>query len=319
MDRKKVLVVGGAGYIGGLTTDCLIDHGHDVTVFDNLLYEERYFKPVKFVYGDIRDTDTVVKLANNFDVVVWMAALVGDPACEVDKNVTNDVNHLAVKNFCKELNPDVKMIFFSTCSVYGLGDGLLDEESPTNPLSAYASTKLAAEQYVAQRNGCIFRLGTVYGLGDNFARLRLDLVVNVMATKAFMDHKITVNGGEQWRPIISTSDIAQYVLHCVEDFHPGIYALSSENVIIKDLGERISRMIPYTHVDYVDVPFQDQRNYRVDASKAEKTFGYKCQVTVEDEVKNIYKVLSEHRVKDLTNITYNNGQFLKSNQQVAKI
>jgi nucleoside-diphosphate-sugar epimerase len=185
---KKVLVVGGSGYIGGLTCDYLIRDGFDVTVYDNLLYENRYLKDVKFIYGDIRDTEKLYEISNDFDVIVLMAALVGDPACSVDHKLTEEINFQSIKNFCEVVSPSKHLVFMSTCSVYGAQDGLLNEESGTNPLSSYASTKLAAEKYIQQRNGTIFRLGTVFGLGDTYSRLRMDLVVNVLTMKAIKDN-----------------------------------------------------------------------------------------------------------------------------------
>jgi nucleoside-diphosphate-sugar epimerase len=138
---KKVLVVGGSGYIGGLTCDYLIRDGFDVTVYDNLLYENRYLKDVKFIYGDIRDTEKLYEISNDFDVIVLMAALVGDPACSVDHKLTEEINFQSIKNFCEVVSPNKHLVFMSTCSVYGAQDGLLNEESGTNPLSSYASTK----------------------------------------------------------------------------------------------------------------------------------------------------------------------------------
>ena len=158
--KNKVLVVGGAGYIGGIVVDQLMAQDYDVTVFDNLLFEDRYLKKVKFVHGDITDTDTVVDLANKFDYVVWMAALVGDPACEVDPVMSEWINHVAVRDFCDRLDPHVRMIFYSTCSVYGINEGLLTETSEVNPISVYGKTKYAAEEYVLRRHGIVFRLGT---------------------------------------------------------------------------------------------------------------------------------------------------------------
>lgn len=316
---KKVLAIGGAGYLGGLVVDKLLEDGHQVTVFDNLLYEERYLKPINFVYGSILNTDHVLSVAKDFDYVVWLAALVGDPICEIDRDLTNKVNHIAVKDFCQRLDESVKMIFFSTCSVYGLGEGILDENSPTNPLSAYASTKLAAEKYVLDRGGCVFRLGTVFGLGDTYSRLRLDLVVNVMTMKAFLDNKITVNGGEQWRPLISVDDVAEYTRRCVNNFTPGVFALNYKNVIIRDLGKEIASLIPYTTIEYNEVPFQDLRNYQVDSSKAQNTFNYVCKTSVADEVHKIYKLLSERRIRNLNDIVYHNGTYLKHNKEVAMI
>ncbi len=211
MKKEKVLVVGGSGYIGGLTCDYLIRDGFDVTVFDNLLYENRFLKDISFIHGDIRDTEKIYEVSKDFDVIVLMAALVGDPACSVDPTLTEEINFKSIKNFCDVVLPNKHLVFMSTCSVYGAQEGLLNEESPTNPLSSYASTKLAAEKYILDKGGTVFRLGTVFGLGDTYSRLRMDLVVNVLTMKAVKENEITINGGEQWRPIIAVKDIAEYV------------------------------------------------------------------------------------------------------------
>jgi nucleoside-diphosphate-sugar epimerase len=144
--NKKVLVCGGSGYIGGLTCDYLIREGFDVTVYDNLLYENRFLKEIPFIYGDIRDTKLLSEVSKVIDVIVLMSALVGDPACSVDQKLTEEINYKAIKDFCEVVSPNKHLIFMSTCSVYGAQDGLLNEESTTNPLSSYASTKLAAEK-----------------------------------------------------------------------------------------------------------------------------------------------------------------------------
>ena len=134
MKKEKVLVVGGSGYIGGLTCDYLIRDGFEVTVFDNLLYENRFLKEIGFIHGDIRDTEKLYEVSKDFDVIVLMAALVGDPACSVDQSLTEEINFKSIKNFCDVVLPNKHLVFMSTCSVYGAQEGLLNEESKTNPL-----------------------------------------------------------------------------------------------------------------------------------------------------------------------------------------
>lgn len=314
-NMNKVLVVGGSGYIGGLTCDYLKRDGFDVTVYDNLLYENRFLKEVNFINGDIRDTEKLYKVSKDFDVIVLMAALVGDPACSVDHKLTEEINFKSIKNFCEVVSPSKHLIFMSTCSVYGAQDGLLNEESGTNPLSSYASTKLAAEKYILEKNGTIFRLGTVFGLGDTYSRLRMDLVVNVLTMKAIKDGEITINGGEQWRPIIAVKDIAEYVTESCKMRYPGIFVLSKENVIIKELGERIVDVIPETKINYTEISFQDARNYKVDNSKSLDVFKYKAKVTVEEEVLRMVKMFKEGRVMDPEDKVYHNGAFLKNKKE----
>lgn len=310
MRKKRILLVGGAGYIGGLTCDHLIASGFEVTVYDNLLYENRFLKEIPFIYGDIRDTEKLYETSIDFDVIVLMAALVGDPACSVDPNLTEEINHKAIKDFCEVVSPSKHLVFMSTCSVYGAQDDWLNEESDTNPLSSYASTKLKSEKYIAEHGGTIFRLGTVFGLGDTYSRLRMDLVVNVLTMKAIKYGEITINGGEQWRPIISVIDIANYVVEACQEEYNGVYALAMENVIIKDLGERVAKLIPNTKVKYVDISFQDARNYKVDNSKSLKTFKYKPYVTVEDEVIRLREIFKQNRVENAEDKAYHNGAFL---------
>lgn len=315
MTKKKVLVCGGAGYIGGLTCDTLIREGFEVTVYDNLLYENRYLKEMSFIYGDIRDTEKLYTVSKDFDVIVLMAALVGDPACSVDHKLTEEINYKAIKDFCEVVPPNKHLVFMSTCSVYGAQDGLLNEESSTNPLSSYASTKLQAEKHVLKLGGTVFRLGTVFGLGDTYSRLRMDLVVNVLTMKAIKDGEITINGGEQWRPIIAVKDIAEYVTEACKEEYEGVYVLSKENVVIRELGERVAELIPGTKINYTEISFQDARNYKVDATKSLNTFKYKAKVTVEEEVSRMMKMFNEGRVLNPEDKVYHNGAFLRNKKE----
>jgi nucleoside-diphosphate-sugar epimerase len=316
---KKVLVVGVSGYIGGLTCDYLIRDGFNVTVYDNLLYENRFLKEIPFIYGDIRDTEKLYEVSKDYDVIVLMSALVGDPACSVDQELTEKINYKAIKDFCEVVSPNKHLIFMSTCSVYGAQDGLLNEESSTNPLSSYASTKLAAEKYILEKGGTIFRLGTVFGLGDTYSRLRMDLVVNVLTMKAVKEGEITINGGEQWRPIIAVKDIAEYVTEACKEEYEGIFVLAKENVVIRELGERVGKLIPNTKVNYTEISFQDARNYKVDNSKSLNTFKYKPQVTVEDEVSRMLLMFKENRVQNPEDKVYHNGAYLKNKKETNQL
>jgi nucleoside-diphosphate-sugar epimerase len=308
---KKILVVGGAGYIGGYTTDYLSSCGYDVCVYDKLVYETRYLKDVNFIYGDIRDTQHVIDVAKDYDAVIIMAALVGDPACAVDVALTDEINHIAVKNICQQLDPSKHVIFMSTCSVYGAQLNILNEESPTNPLSAYASSKILAEKYVKERNGTIFRLGTVYGLGDTYSRIRLDLVVNVLTMKAVFDKKIRIFGGEQWRPLICVKDIAGYIEESIFQNIRGTYIITEGNYTMKKLGELMEIIIYGTEVQFTDISFEDARNYQVNSEKAARDFQYTPCHTIAEEVKEMKRIFEEHRICDVTEDTYHNGNFIK--------
>lgn len=310
MKGKNVLIVGGAGYIGGLTSDSFLEDGWNVTILDNLLYEDRFLKPISFINGDIRDTDKILKYSNDNDIIVLLAAIVGDPACNVNPKLTEEVNFLAIKNICERLPSNKHVIFASTCSVYGANEKIVNEQSKTNPLSCYASTKLKAEKFVQQRHGTIFRLGTVFGLGDKYSRIRTDLVVNTLTIKAFLENEITINGGEQWRPIISVRDITEYIKEASYKKQSGTFNLGYKNVRIKDLGDDIVSEFPEIKINRINQMYQDNRNYKVDTGLADSKFSYRPCITPREEIVKIKKILTEGRIKNPNSILYNNGLYV---------
>ena len=308
--KKSVLVVGGAGYVGGITTDLLTAAGHQVTVFDNLMYEKRYLKNCNFIYGDIRDTDKLLNIHKSFNEIIWLAAIVGDGACAQNPDLTKSVNVDSINNFLRKTKR--RLIYLSTCSVYGARDKILDEDSPTNPLSLYAYTKLEAEKSVTKCNGLIFRLGTLFGLGDNYSRIRLDLVVNFLTLRAFQDGHITVFGGEQWRPLLAVTDAARYLTEAVTTNFSGIYNLKLENVRISDLAARLKRIFPKLTVTFNDIQFEDLRNYRVSNKKARADFKFNPAITVEEEAKRLKRIFSEGRIQNVNEDNYYNTNYVKA-------
>lgn len=314
--KNKVLVVGGAGYIGGLTVDVLTDQDHTVHVLDNLMYEPRFLKKVPFFNRDIRVTDELVHLCRTekYDSIIWLAALVGDSACSADTTLTNEINYEALKRFvASTADLTYHMVFMSTCSVYGAQEGLLDEMSPTSPLSTYAITKLKSESVVKQRaSHTIQRLGTVYGVGDPYSRLRLDLVVNVLVVNAIQEGSINIMGGQQWRPIISVRDVAGYTAEAAIRHIHGTYVLACENCTISEMGTRVANSIPGTTILNKPMKKEDERNYKVNTAKADQTYHYKCQQKIEHAVPEIAKLIQDNRIVDVTDETYHNGKFVRS-------
>ena len=305
---KKILVVGGAGYIGGALTDRLIDY--KFRVYDNLLYDNIYRKPVDFFFGDIRETSKLKKQLEWADVVIWLAAIVGDPACNLNQDLTVEINERSVKWLCD--NYDGKIIFLSTCSVYGVNDKLLHEESELNPLSLYAWTKLNSEKYLEKKNAIIFRLGTVYGLSDIYSRLRMDLVVNILTTHAQKLNKITVYGGEQHRPLIHVKDIALAIEKVVDLDATGVFNLHSLNTTVKNIADTVKTHFPNLIIETTGVKFQDNRSYRVSSEKAHKQFNFKAIYTLDDGISEIKQLLESGRIKDVFGSNYSNVEHLKS-------
>jgi len=307
----KILIVGGAGYIGGYLTDLLIKKNFNVTVFDNLLYEYKYLKEVKFVNGDITNFKKINKLfKKNFDVVIWLAALVGDGACATNPELTKKINYDSVNNLLK--NYKNKIIFMSTCSVYGQSNLILNEKSKKNPLSLYARTKIDAEKLINRKNNnvCIFRLGTLYGLGDINSRIRLDLVVNILTMKAALGQPLEVFGGNQWRPLLHVRDVAHAILFVLENGITGTYNVSDENYKIKDLALMIKREFNNKiNLKISKMMFEDTRNYKV-SSKKFKKYGWKPIYTIKDGIEQIKKIIKEKRIKDINDIIYSNAKYI---------
>lgn len=307
---NNVLVVGGAGYIGGFLTDHLNRNDYNVAVYDNLLFEDRYLKNCEFIYGDIRDTKKLSKIVDNYDCVVWLAGLVGDGACAVNQRLTKNLNVDTVKWLVD--NYKGKIVFPSTCSVYGMNNDLIEEDATPNPLSLYAATKLQAEKYVLNnaKDSLVFRLGTLFGLGDRHSRMRLDLVANILSMRAAKGEKLTVFGGEQWRPLLHVRDVSTAILHGLKNNISGLYNLSYKNYKIVELAEQIQKIIPECQVEYTDMKFEDLRNYKVKNDKYLAT-GWKPEYTLDDGINQIMSLIEENRIKDTGDVVYSNAAFMR--------
>lgn len=307
----KVLVVGGAGYVGGYLTDVLNSIGrYSVTVYDVLAYEERFLKDVPFILGDIRDRKKLLEILPKFDIVIWLAAIVGDGACAADKFLTQSINEDSVKWLVSHY--DGRIVFPSTCSVYGINNELIDENTAPNPLSIYAETKLAAESHILEKgsDALIFRLGTLYGMGDEHSRLRLDLVVNILAKRAACGEKLTVYGGDQWRPLIHVRDVAYAIEFGIAHDIRGLYNLCSNNCRIWEIAEKIREIHPKCTIEKVDIKYEDLRNYRVKTEKWYK-YGWLPDWTLTDGIEQILDVVSEGRIKNLDDPIYSNEYYIK--------
>jgi nucleoside-diphosphate-sugar epimerase len=306
---KKILVVGGAGYIGGSVTELLMNKNYSFSVYDSLLYEEQYRKSVPFIRGDIRDIDKLKSIISGYDAVIWLAALVGDGACSINPSLTKEINQDTVEWLSK--NYDGRICFLSTCSVYGRGDGILKEDSNKEPLSVYAKTKLAAESYLYDKNAITFRLGTVFGVSDQFSRMRMDLVLNIMTLNAITRGQISVFGGEQWRPLIHVKDVARAVVSGIESDKVGIFNIHHENTTMKNLGDMVVSATG-AEITYGDMMVQDMRNYKVSSDKVLKELGFKTTYSIDYGISEVKDLIQSGRIVDPYTELYHNEKFLKA-------
>lgn len=325
MVAQKVLVVGGAGYIGGSVVDFLLKNRMDVLVYDSLIYERDFRKNVNFVYGDVTDHQNIGDVIRKYnpDSVIWLAAIVGDGACAVNPQKTIEVNQESVKWLSENFHK--RIVFTSTCSVYGRGEKILNENSPKKPLSLYASTKLKAESFLKGKNSVIFRLGTLHGVSDRFSRIRMDLVVNILSVKSMLGEPLNVFGGEQWRPLLHVKDAALAIVHAAieTDEKPmlkkGVYNISQENMTIRELAERIKNISisdKPVNIVYSDLEFEDLRNYRVSNERYQNSNSpVRFNRTIEDGAIEIMSLIKQHRIKHPYSSNYHNQKYIKEIEQ----
>ena len=296
---NRVLVTGGAGYVGSHVANLLRDR---CIVYDSLLYTNEYLKPGPFVYGDVTDYAKLKPILKEVDCVVWLAGIVGDAACMVNPRHAIATNQEAVQ-FLAE-NFDGPIIFPSSCSVYGVNEGIATETDELAPLSLYAQTKIQAEKYLVDRNALVLRLGTLHGVSE---RMRFDLVVNVMTMHAHMRGQIDVFGGRQYRPLLSVKDLAEFIVSMVDQsWTPGVYNLATENLTVSEIARIVVQEVENCHLELVKTEFEDRRNYRVDVSKATEILGFKGRYTARQSVRELASLVRSGRIRDFSDLKYAN-------------
>jgi nucleoside-diphosphate-sugar epimerase len=326
--KKGVLVIGGAGYIGSTLVRQLLARNYRVRVLDSLLYgdggiQELLQRPdFELIRGDSRDVESVVRSYRDIGAVIHLGAIVGDAACALEPSRTVEINLAATKmiaDICKGYGVS-RFLFASTCSVYGASDCLLDEESRTNPISLYASTKLDSEDIILDAaspgfHPTILRLATAFG---SSYRLRFDLVVNLLSIKALTEKRITLHGGGQWRPFIHVHDIARCFILCMESppekVSKQIFNAGSDDLTftIAQLGRIICERIPGVKVDTMSET--DKRNYRVSFAKIRERLGFLCEKSIEDAVLEFKQLYEARLIGNYRDSQYSNHDFLKAQQ-----
>ncbi len=325
ISAAPVLVTGAAGYIGSILVRRLLDLGYRVRVLDRLMYGDDAIRDIlshprlEMVVADFRDRKVVARAVQGVSAVVHLGAIVGDPACAIDEDFTIGTNFEATRiiaNAAKQAGVQ-RMVFGSTCSVYGASEEILDETSALNPVSLYANTKIAAEGALLDMQDATFapvimRFATAYG---HSYRPRYDLAVNVMTAKAVKEGQITIHGGEQWRPFVHVDDIARALILALEapiekvageTFNVGS---DEQNYQLKEVGEVIQCLIPHAEVLTNDL-VTDKRNYYVHFTKIRETLGFTPIHTLKASVFEMKMALDTGEVLDYRDRRYNNHQFL---------
>ena len=328
-DVKKVLIVGGAGYIGSTLCHKLIEKGYDVRVLDNMTFGHSSLSGLQMlpnfelIEGDLRNITTITSALEDIDAVVLLAGIVGDPASSKNPKETIDTNYfatLALANACKYYQIN-RFIFASTCSVYGTSANIVTEENVLNPLSLYARSKIDSEQSILNLMDNNFaptmlRMATVYGLSR---RMRFDLVVNIFALKAATEGKISIFGGDQWRPFVHVEDAADEYIKCLEAPLKNIagetFNIGSENHTINQLGDFIKEQFPETQIEKTDKQIikgaLDSRDYKVSFEKARRIIGFTPQKNVKQAIMDIKNAIDQGELKHFENKAYYNVEMAK--------
>ena len=310
----KILITGGAGYLGSVLTEVLLNKNYHVTVIDNLIYKQTsvapfaYHSNFDFVLGDVTNESTLKPLVESHDVIIPLAAIVGMPACKAQPELTVKVNYEQVKNITKWTTKNQMILIPNTNSQYGSSTEIITEESPFKPLSLYAETKCNAENAVLDSgNGIALRLATVFGMSY---RMRMDLLVNDFVYKSLENGYLVLFESHFIRNYIHIRDIANTFLFMIENYekcnnNAFNVGLTSANCSKLVLAETIKKYILELVIVQNDFKQDfDQRNYIVSNAKLESQ-GWLPKFTLEDGIQELikgYQLITKFKNKDFTNL-----------------
>ena len=296
----KILVTGGAGYIGSLLVPALLQDGHEVTILDNFMYRQNSLfdccanPNFKIVNGDVRNLELVEKLVQDKDYIFPLACLTGFPASKKDPVAAKTVTRDAIKNMLPMLKPEQRIIYPNTNSGYGVGEGesFCTEESPLRPVSLYGKLKVETEQAILERGNCIaFRLATVFGASP---RMRVDLLVNNFVYRAYKDRAIVLFESGFKRNYIHVRDVVGAFIYAMKNFdtmNNEIYnlGLDEANYTKMELCKEIQKQIPELNIFEAAIGEDpDKRDYLVSNQKLLNA-GYKAKITVSEGIKELLK------------------------------
>jgi len=296
----RILVTGGAGYLGSVLCERLLDFGHAVTVLDNFMFGQTSLlhlcanPRLEIVRGDVRDEATVARALASADVVIPLAALVGAPLCDRDPHAATAINHGAVATLLRLRSPNQLVVYPTTNSGYGTKSGaqFCTEDTPLEPISLYGRTKVDAERDVlAAQNTVTLRLATVFGMSP---RMRVDLLVNHFVFAAVTDGYIVIFEKDFKRNYIHIRDVADCFAHCI-DHHaamrgkPYNAGLDKANLSKEELALKVKEHVPGFYIHFAEVGSDpDKRNYIVSNQRLREA-GFEAKRSLDDGIAELIK------------------------------
>ncbi|MBI3828316.1 MAG: NAD(P)-dependent oxidoreductase [Planctomycetes bacterium] len=304
---EKILVTGGAGYIGSVLTPMLLDAGHQVTIYDNIMYGAQPLlgfashKNLNLVKGDVREASEVAKVVKGHDWIIHLAAIVGYPACAADPLRANSVNVEGTRNIVKSMGKGQRLIFASTGSTYGKVEGTATEETPIAPLTLYGRNKRDCEELIKAscQDFILLRFATVFGSSP---RLRLDLLVNDFVYQAIHNRQIILYEGHFRRTFLHSFDAAAMYPFCIANYEKmrgQTYNVGDEtmNYTKKEIALKIKEYVEY-YLHEAEVGHdQDQRDYAVDYGKL-RNLGYRAKISMDGGIQELVKIFRVLRTSD---------------------
>ncbi len=310
--KKKILITGGAGYIGSMLSTKLVNLGHIVTVIDLLKFSSKSldhlhsFKNFKLIVGDVRDKKLITREIKRNHIIIPLAALVGAPLCDKKKKEAVSVNLNSIKLLMSCIKKQSKVIYLTSNSGYGIGkkNKFCDENSPLNPISLYGITKVKAEKEVMKYNNSIcFRLATVFGYSY---RMRTDLLVNNFVYTSVKKKKLQIFEPHFRRNFIHINDVVNAIIYSIENFNrlkSNVYnlGLSSANLSKYSLAKKIKKKIKDLSIKIItNAKDPDQRDYFVSNRKIEKK-GFKAKIKLESGIDELITIFKNSKEKIINN------------------
>jgi len=320
----KVLVTGGAGYLGSVLVPKLLLRGHQVRMLDIGYFGVEHFRSmrpsVEILREDIRRICATPALVDHAlegcEAVIHLAAISNDPSAELSPELTREVNFECTKVLAEAARArGCRFLFSSSCSVYGESASEVDEEGPLAALTAYARSKVDSERFLLERAGAkwtpvILRNGTLFGYSP---RMRFDLVVNIFSYCATLYDEVRIFGdGRQWRPFLHVADCARAFVHFLEGprTEHAVYNIAHENLRIADLYAIFRELRPTCVARHLTLDNPDSRDYHVSTARM-RAAGFQPRVTVKAGAEEIMEDIVTGRIADPEAIFYRNAKWMK--------